>query len=309
MDRRRGGVSTADDPARWDLDRFLAAMPLAESTLGVYRRDLVDLQSWADGSGLRATSIGRSEMRRYLAQLSTRGLAAATISRKLAAIRRYFGWAVRQGLVADDPTVGLSAPSGASRLPRVLRADELAQLLDEPEADTAARPPGVVSRDNAVLELLYGSGLRVTELCQLDVGSVDLVGRRVTVWGKGAKERAVPMGEPCVRALDEWLGAGRGEFSSELARSLEDTEALFHNLAGRRLAARDVRRIVDRRSPVPTHPHALRHTFATHMLDGGADLRVVQELLGHSDLATTQVYTHVSRERLRHVYESSHPRA
>jgi len=302
-------VNTVDASARWDIDRFLAAVPLADSTLDVYRRDLIDLQRWADRSGLGAGTIGRTEVRQYLAQLRTRGLASSTISRKLAAVRRYYGWAVRQGLVVDDPTAGLSAPAGASRLPRVLRADELAQLLDEPESRTAGQAPGVVARDNTVLELLYGSGLRVAELCRLDVGSVDLAGRRLTVWGKGAKERVVPMGEPCALVLGEWLRAGRSEFRAELARSADDTDALFHNSAGRRLGARDVRRILDRRSPVPTHPHALRHTFATHMLDGGADLRVVQELLGHSDLATTQVYTHVSRERLRHVYESSHPRA
>lgn len=297
------------DLAPWDLDRFLASTPLAASTLDVYRRDLLDLARWAVDRGLEPASIDRTDMRRYIVELRSRGLSSATISRKLAAVRRYFGWALRGSLVQADPTVGLSAPSGASRLPRVLRADELAQMLDEPQESAGGTSAASVARDSTVLELLYGSGVRVGELCGLDTTSVDLVACRLTVWGKGAKERVVPIGEPCADALRGWLGTSRDDFLSAIDRPVDEPRALFHNMAGRRLGERDVRRIVDRRSPVPTHPHALRHTFATHMLDGGADLRVVQELLGHSDLATTQVYTHVSRERLRHVYEAAHPRA
>ncbi len=309
MDRRRGGASRGQVPARWELDRFLESTPLAASTLDVYRRDLVDLILWAEEGGSAPGTVDRRDMRRYLVHVHGRGLAAATISRKLAAVRRYFGWAVRQGLVGEDPTAGLSAPAGESRLPRVLRADELAQLLDESDGRTSGQDPAVIARDDTVLELLYGSGLRVAELCGLDTDSVDLPGRRLTVWGKGEKQRVVPIGEPCAEALARWLGAGRSGYSSNLSGTVDEPSALFHNAAGKRMGPRDVRRILDRRSPVPTHPHALRHTFATHMLDGGADLRVVQELLGHSDLATTQVYTHVSRERLRNVYESAHPRA
>jgi site-specific recombinase XerD len=189
----------------------------------------------------------------------------------------------------------------------VLRADELHQLLDEPSA--RAVDPVVATRDDAVLEVLYGSGVRVSELCSLDLGDVDVDRRRLTVWGKGAKERAVPLSEPAASRLADWLGSARAAHLASMSAPPAEPDALFHNGAGTRLSPRDVRRIIDRRSPVPTHPHALRHSFATHLLDGGADLRVVQELLGHSDLATTQVYTHVSRERLRHVYESSHPRA
>ncbi len=310
MDEVRAHGATTSSHVAWQLDRYLAAMPLADSTLSVYRRDLGDLVRWCDDRGVPGpTGLGRTDLRRYLATLSGRGLAPATIARKVAAMRRYFGWALRTDLVSVDPTQGLSAPSGAGRLPRVLRADELAQILDDRSPVTDVSDAATTARDDAVLELLYGSGLRVSELCGLDLDQVDVPRRRVTVWGKGDKERAVPLSEPSAARLEAWLGGGRAQHVGALPSVTADATALFHNSAGRRLAPRDVRRILDRRSPVPTHPHALRHTFATHLLDGGADLRVVQELLGHSDLATTQVYTHVSRERLRHVYESSHPRA
>jgi integrase/recombinase XerC len=160
-------------------------------------------------------------------------------------------------------------------------------------------------RDTAVLELLYGSGLRVAELCGLRPGDIELRRRRVVVWGKGSKQRWVPMSEPSVEAVRAWLNRGR----PRLAREHSPADAVFLNRRGVRLSPRDVRRILDRRAVDPTHPHALRHTFATHLLDGGADLRVVQELLGHADLATTQLYTHVSKQRLRAVYEATHPRA
>jgi site-specific recombinase XerD len=291
----------------WCVAKFVAAVPLAPSTLDVYRRDLESFVEWAERAGHAGpSSVDRGDVRRYLANLTTRGYATRTIARKAAALRRYFGWARRTGLVAVDPTVGISAPSGAARLPRVLRADELHQLLDEPPAASTGRDPVRDCRDDAVLEVLYGSGLRVSELCGLDLASVDLPRRRLTVWGKGSKQRLVPLGEPAAAAVGRWVQGPRGDATP--ARP-EDAAALFLNSRGHRLTPRDVRRILDRRSPVPTHPHALRHTFATHLLDGGADLRVVQELLGHADLATTQIYTHVSKERLRSVYESAHPRA
>ncbi len=304
-----GGTVEAD--AAWQLARYFDATPLAPSTIAVYRRDLVDLVQWCAVRGMTTpSSVERADLRRYLAALTERGLAHATIARKLAALRRYFRWALHRGVVPVDPTSALSAPSGVSRLPRVLRADELNQILDDPPSRSAAEPNATtVARDDAVLELLYGSGLRVSELCGLDLDQVELSRRRVTVWGKGAKQRAVPLSEPSAQRLSEWLGGARARHVAQVRPPSADAVALFHNAAGKRLGPRDVRRILDRRSPVPTHPHALRHTFATHLLDGGADLRVVQELLGHSDLGTTQVYTHVSRERLRHVYASSHPRA
>ena len=293
----------------WGVDDFVSATALAGSTLDVYRRDLRSFVDWA-ANAERLTGPGdvdRSVVRQYLASLRSRQLASRTVARKMAALRRYFAWAVRTGLAAQDPTVGLSSPSGDARLPRVLRNDELHQLLD----DVDAGDDGVLrARDDALLELLYGSGLRVSELCSLDVDAVELGRRRITVWGKGARQRAVPLSGPSVDTLSRWLGGSRLEFLAEVpAVDVDDAAALFHNRAGRRISPRDVRRVLDRRSPVPTHPHALRHTFATHLLDGGADLRAVQELLGHADLGTTQIYTHVSRERLRSVFESSHPRA
>ena len=226
------------------------------------------------------------------------------MSRKAAALRGYFAWLVRRCDIAADPAARLRAPTGTARLPRVLDRSELSQLLDGRRAADDA-PAAVSARDDAVLELLYGSGLRVSELCGLDVEDVDLRRRTVTVVGKGDRERRIPMHEQCTAALRRWLAEGR----ADLAGPDSPPEALFLNLRGRRLGPRDVRRLLDRRAPSPTHPHALRHSFATHLLDGGADLRVVQELLGHASMQTTQVYTHVSKERLLFVYGKTHPRA
>lgn len=299
----------------WEVEEFVAAVPLASSTLTVYARDVRSFIAWAETDpdpGISGPAqVDRDRIRGYLAHLNEAGRAPRTMARTMASLRRYFGWCLRRGVVSADPTVGVSAPSGPARLPRVLRVDELHQVLEEPQE---SGDPIVDARDDAVLELLYGSGLRVSELCGLDVGDVDLSGARVTVWGKGAKQRIVPMSDPAVSALRSWLDrdGGRVRFRTEVVGEVSldvDGSALFHNLRGRRLGQRDVRRLLDRRSPVPTHPHALRHTFATHLLDGGADLRVVQELLGHSDLATTQVYTHVSKDRLSRVFHESHPRA
>lgn len=316
----------------WDLDPFVLAVPLAGSTLDVYRRDVDAFARWSEDRGIAGPAeVDRAAVRAYLAHLTGRGLAPRTVARMVASLRRYFAWATRTGRVSVDPTLGVSAPSGPARLPRVLRTDELHQLLDERRpvgvegapgaagSEGAGRTaPGAVGvgdpdaelRDVLVLELLYGSGLRVSELCGLDVDSVDLARGRLSVWGKGAKERVVPLSDPARTALRRWLGGGRGRWlDSHPGTAPPAGHPLLTNRRGVRLSPRDVRRIVDRRSPVPTHPHALRHTFATHLLDGGADLRVVQELLGHADLATTQVYTHVSRERLRRVVEAAHPRA
>src|SRR5207249_6803922 len=160
-----------------------------------------------------------------------------------------------------------------------------------------------------VLELLYGSGLRVAELCSLGAEDVSLSSRSVTVWGKGGRQRRVPLSAPALEALEAWSDRGRPAMAEAIPVRPDGAPALFLNRRGGRLTPRDVRRILDRRSPAPTHPHALRHTFATHLLDGGADLRSVQALLGHADLATTQRYTHVSAERLRKVFDETHPRA
>ena len=346
-------------PADWKTDRWqMSLTDLADTTQAAYANALSTFVSWATRAGLRGPEdVDRVVLRRYLAYMSTRRYARQSIAQSAAALRRYFAWLRRVGAVAGDPTAGLSVRAGTSRLPRVLPLAEVAALLNPPENPLSPPSPSaeawgeaVKVRDDAVLELLYGSGLRVSELCGLSEGDLDLAGGWVTVWGKGGKQRRVPMSAPSVKALRQWLHEGRpallaytrsragavavagagavaragagaeGHAGARVGagtRSGADagggragtSEALFLNRRGKRLTPRDVRRVVDGRSPTHTHPHALRHSFATHMLDGGADLRVVQELLGHANLRTTQVYTHVSKERLISVYDKSHPRA
>jgi site-specific recombinase XerD len=308
----------------WQVDSFVDSLTsLAASTVDSYRSDVGHFVAWAQAEGIEQPGgVDRRVVRRYLAHLATEGMRPTTIARRLSALRRWFAYLRRQSLVPSDPTAGLVAPKGEARLPRVLRADDLHRLLDEPEAPARRRPDApteldtaIDARDDAVLEVLYGSGLRVGELVGLRPGDVDLDRGWVTVMGKGAKERRVPLSAPAVGALRRWYPASRARVAAAAPATApagdaaEVTDALFLNRRGRPLTARDVRRLLDRRSPVPTHPHALRHSFATHLLDGGADLRAVQELLGHADLATTQRYTHVSRERLRRVVDATHPRA
>jgi len=285
-------------PPAWDLPGFAAWLGgRSAATRKAYVGDVGAFAEWMSRSGVDSPEdVDRLHLRRYLASLGTRKLARATIARKAAALRCYFAWQLRQGRLGSDPARSLRAPSGGGRLPRVLSGGEVNSLLDV-EIGTA-----VDRRDLAVLELLYAAGLRVSELCGLDRGDIDLRGRTVTVLGKGGKQRRVPVHDAAVAALRGWLEDGRDSMDGPPG-------AAFVNRRGARLGPRDVRRILDRRALSPTHPHALRHTYATHLLDGGADLRVVQELLGHASLATTQIYTHVSKERLRSVYEGTHPRA
>lgn len=287
----------------WEQDAFVRSLSsVSDNTVLAYADDVRQFVTWAERAGLSAPlDVDRLILRRYLAYLATRRFARRSIARKAAALRRYFGWLRRTGAIPTDPSARLSAPRGDARLPHVLRPAELDTLLTPPSADD---PVGL--RDAAVLELLYGSGLRVGELCGLRVTDLDLDRSMVTVWGKGSKQRQVPMSEPSAEAVRAWLAHGR---TALLVAGVSPDEAVFLNRRGRQLTPRDTRRILDRRAANPTHPHALRHTFATHLLDGGADLRAVQELLGHADLATTQLYTHVSKERLRSVYEATHPRA
>ena len=287
----------------WRLDDFAKSLTsLADNTVSSYMSDLRGFAEWCERSEVRRPDrVKRATIRRYLAYLTTREFARRTIARKIAAIRRYYRWSVAHGHAVVDPTSSVSVPAGPGRLPRVLDQRELGGMLDAPADDDEADWRRV--RDDAVLELLYGSGLRVGELCDLNVDSLSLATGAATVWGKGSKERRVPLSEPAVGALRRWLACHR-----DVVEPAQGS-ALFGNERGKRLTPRDVRRIIDRRSPTPTHPHALRHSFATHLLDGGADLRAVQELLGHSDVATTQRYTHVSRERLSAAYREAHPRA
>jgi site-specific recombinase XerD len=307
----------------WDPEAFSRSLGgQSPATRRAYVGDLEAFALWAerarvDGPG----DVDRVLLRRYLAYLTTRRYARATVARKAAALRCYFSWQRRRGVLEVDPARRLASPAGRSRLPRVLDHGELEVMLDgisvDVDVDTvtsvggdgapapAGRLEALGARDDALLELLYGCGLRVAELCGLDIGDVDLRSAMVTVMGKGRRQRRVPLHARCAEAVELWLSRGR----PVLVTGMSPPHAAFLNQRGARLGTRDVRRVVDRRSPVPTHPHALRHSFATHLLDGGADLRVVQELLGHASLQTTQVYTHVSKDRLLSVYGATHPRA
>jgi integrase/recombinase XerC len=305
-----GGRTLVDEPCEaWRIDAFATSLTASsEHTVSAYRIDVRDFARWAERGGVESPElVERMLLRRWVAFLTTRRFAKRTIARKVAAIRKYFRWLHRTGVLAADPSASLRAPSGEARLPRVLSSGELGHLLDAAPADD--EPEWRRRRDDAVLEILYGSGVRVSELCGLDVGDVSRgtgvsnVNATVTVLGKGSKERVVPLSEPARDAVRGWLAVRHDVVPADAG------SALFGNERGHRLTPRDVRRIIDRRSSSPTHPHALRHTFATHLLDGGADLRAVQEFLGHADVATTQRYTHVSNERLRSVYAEAHPRA
>lgn len=295
----------------WELAGFESSLAAKSAATGrAYLTDVQGFVDWAERGGIAGPAqVDRADLRRYLAFLTTRRYARASIARKAAALRSYFSWMTRSGCLGEDPARRLGAPSSNSRLPRVLDRVEVKDLLDASKSGArtgADRLAGAVAaRDHAVLELLYGSGLRVAELCGLDVCDVDLDSMTVTVVGKGNKQRRVPMHDRCSESVAAWLGGPRDLLSTEST----PPGAVFLNQRGNRLGTRDVRRIVDRWSESPAHPHALRHTFATHLLDGGADLRVVQELLGHASLSTTQVYTHVSKERLLAVHGQTHPRA
>ena len=291
-------MSRAD---QWNLDGFVVSLTAASpNTVSAYQRDVRLFVEWVDRHGVQApTQVTKQHIRSYVAFLTTSKLARRSISRKKAALSRYFGWLSRNRKVKVDPTVGVKTPSDKGRLPKVLTAEQLRALLEHHPQE---HPRWRHLRDDAVVEMLYGSGLRVSELCSLDVDSIDARRGIVRVMGKGSKERQVPVSKPAVDAVRDWV-----KLRHEV--SVDDELALFLNHRGKRITARDVRRLIDDRAVSPTHPHALRHTFATHLLDNGADLRAVQELLGHADVATTQRYTHVSKERLKTAYGASHPRA
>jgi integrase/recombinase XerC len=290
---------------RW-LRGLAAERDLSPNTVAAYRSDLAQFAEWAGRAGVdRLEQIDRRLLRRFVAGLSEKRYARRTIARKASAVRSLLSWAVKTGLLDGHPAHDLGTPKLDRPLPKVLRLDEVEHLLDLPPADD---PVG--ARDRAVLELLYGSGLRVGELCGLDVDDVDLASRRVRVTGKGRKQRQVPVGEAAARALITYVQEVRPQLQAKTERA---NHALFLNTRGSRLQRRSVNRILEKYLGADggrvVGPHALRHSFATHLLDNGADLRSVQELLGHENLATTQIYTHVSTERLRAVYEQSHPRA
>jgi integrase/recombinase XerC len=311
-----GILAATDDlapPARHAVAVFAAHLRdergLSPHTVAAYQRDATQFLAFAARAGVTdPAAVEPLLLRRFLALQRTRGLAASSIARKAAALRTLFRFLARRGLVTEDPAAGLGVPRGPRRLPVVLKARQVEELLAGPRP---VDPVGL--RDRAILELLYATGIRVGELCGLRLGEVDLAADTVRVLGKGAKQRVVPFGEPARVALLEYLARGRSAMVPERATPA-DREALFFNRRRRPMTQRDVRGMLERYraaagAPAGTSPHTLRHSFATHLLEGGADLRSVQELLGHVALTTTQTYTHVSNERLRRVYEQAHPRA
>jgi integrase/recombinase XerC len=285
---------------------------LSSHTLAAYRRDLGHLATFLQRGHSSLLAADRSTLRRFLAQQHALGYARASVARRVAAIRSFYRWAVAEGRLTSDPSMLLSRPKVVNRLPTVLRpaeADLLVEAPRDPTVGDADPVEGAIAlRDRAVLELLYGSGLRVSETAGLTVARVDLARGRVRVMGKGAKEREVPLSEPSIAALRDWLRDGRPYVAAD------GSPALFFNRRKRPIGPRDIRALVEGYSErlLPGRrvtPHTLRHSFATHLLEGGADIRAVQELLGHASIATTQRYTHVSRTRLFEAYERSHPRA
>ncbi|WP_307785359.1 tyrosine recombinase XerC [Microbacterium hibisci] len=282
---------------------------LSPATVRAYRADLAGLSAACGDIAL--DDVDLENLRDWLWQAVQRGDSRATIARRTAAVRGFFAWATEAGLLAGDPSLRLVAPKRGRTLPKVATAEALADVLARMENAAAAGDP-IALRDHAVLELLYGAAVRVSELCGLDVDDIDRDRRTARVLGKGAKERVVPFGLPALRAMDAYLVRGRPAL---VARRPDDTPtaAMFLGARGGRLGSRAVYDLVARElgPELGEHvgPHALRHSAATHLLDGGADLRAVQELLGHASLGTTQIYTHVSSERLAASYRLAHPRA
>ncbi len=284
------------------VDYLGAEAGLSDRTRASYRADLVEFAAFAAGRGVRdPQSVRRPTVTLYLFWLRRRGRSPATVARRLAALRSFYRFLLRERQVSCDPTEDVASPKRGERLPKVLSVEEVSRLLAQPDTST---PEGL--RDRAALELLYGSGLRVSELVGLDVGHVDLEAELVRVVGKGDRERVVPLGSYAVRALEAYLKLGRPRLSGS-------SPALFVGRSGRRLSRQWVWALLRKYARAAgigrrVTPHVLRHSFATHLLEGGADLRSVQELLGHASVSTTQVYTHLSRPHLREVFDRAHPR-
>ena len=292
-------------------DHLALERHLAATTVEAYRRDLTQLAAFLSRARRGLSRAELDDLRRFLAQLATLGYARASIARRVGAIHTFYRWALATGEIQRDPAALLGRPKVTSRLPTVLRAPEAAALVEAPAVPEGAGEleHALALRDRAILELMYGSGLRVSEVAGLTLQRADLERERVLVLGKGSKEREVPMSDFAREALALWVERGRPIMVPE-----EGSDALFLNRRHRPIGPRDIRRLVGRYGGSTlagrrVTPHTLRHSFATHLLEGGADIRAVQELLGHASVATTQRYTHVTRRRLFEAYERSHPRA
>ena len=274
-------------------------------TVRNYTTDLLGFFEFLKAKGIGSLNeVDKHTLRDYLSQLMEQGFVKASIARKLSAIRSFYRYLLREEIISTSPVATTSSPKLDRRLPSFLTVEEILRLLEAPDLST---PQG--QRDRALMELLYASGLRVSELVSLNLEQVELDSREIRVWGKGSKERMVLMGEPAANALSAYLSQGRPKLLGKKRSS-----ALFLNRYGGRLIERRVERILGKYARLAginkrVYPHLLRHTFATHLLDGGADLRVVQELLGHANLSSTQIYTHVTKSQARKVYLSAHPMA
>lgn len=301
-------------PLSLDGEEFLTWLAVergrAANTLAAYRRDLRAYESWLACRGVGLGQVAEDDVTAYVAHLGAAGRAPATVARALVTVRSFHRFLVDEGHTDADPTGEVGSPRVPQGLPKALREDEVASLLGAVVGEDATG-----RRDRAILELLYGTGMRISELVGLSLGDVSEDDGVARVFGKGAKERVVPLGRYARFAIAEWLTAsGRGAMAPARWARRGDAEALFLNARGGRLSRQGawgiVRRYADRVGLGDRlTPHVLRHSCATHMLDHGADIRVVQELLGHASIATTQVYTRVSTERLKSVYEAAHPRA
>lgn len=285
-------------------DQDLQRRGAAERTRRAYGTDAAELAGWATANGLNPQDVDYKVLRRWAARMSQRGAAPRTLARKLASIRSLFRSLLEHGVLDSNPADLLPAPKLPQTLPKTLKPDDIARLLERIPASTPLE-----MRDRALFELAYSSGLRAEELVDLDVTSIEFDSEQVRVEGKGSKTRFVPAGEPALRSIGAYLERARPALASADA-----DPALFLSKSGKRLSTSDVRRrlrVWARHASTQTgvHPHALRHSFATHLLEGGADLRAIQEMLGHASISTTQVYTRVESARLRAAYAKSHPRA
>jgi len=278
---------------------------ISRYTMRNYTNDIKGFLAYLSDIGIDSPAkVKRSTMRRYLGWLHDAGTSRGSISRKLSALRSFYRYLLREKLIDSEPLSTLSSPKQAKRLPTFLTHGEMAKLLVAPDSST---PQGL--RDRAVLELLYATGLRVSEIVSLDLKDIDLGSRQLRVWGKGAKERVVLMGKPAAEALQLYLKNARPKLQSQT-----DTQAVFLNRFGERVVERRIQHIIKKYAKkagidMRIFPHIMRHTFATHLLDGGADLRSVQDLMGHARLSSTQVYTHVTQSQIRRKYLAAHPRS
>jgi integrase/recombinase XerD len=280
----------------------------SSNTIAAYRRDLALYAAFLANRGVRSPdSVSRDDVTAWIDALRTGGAAPKTIERRVAAVKSFHRFLVRDGITVNHPTASLPLPRTPQRLPDVVSIDDVDRMLSQPFPDG---PVGY--RDRALLEVLYGCGVRASEATGLDLRDVDLTEGFVRVFGKGSKERVVPVAGAAVRALTEYLAHGRPYLRTKGGARRQDPDAVFLNTRGGRITRATVHTLVRTyggRVGLDIHPHTLRHSFATHMLEGGADLRSLQEMLGHADISTTQVYTHVDRSHLREEYLSTHPRA